>query len=362
MLDYKSEIKNKGVWITCFSESKIFYSTSAIDNLINTCQNLKLNEIHLQIYRAGQAYYDSKFSDRTKYDEILKISAKDTIDYLLKEAARNNIKVFAWINVLSLGQNKNADIVTIYGESVLTKDQYLRSSQRAENTNETDKYYLRDNQIFLEPGDSRVGEFIIRIIDEIITRYPSFSGIHLDYIRYPYPVPSIPDSRFIKYGVSYGYGENSIRVFKEKTGLDALSIGENRNDILLWDNWKRAQVTNLVKKISEYVKNKSAHMLVSCAVVPSAWLAYSAAFQDWSLWLKEGVVDYVVLMNYTKDIRLTENIVKSALSYRGKGSVFIGVGAFLMKDSPELLTEQCNILETLKPDGIVFFSYDDLIK
>ena len=160
--------------------------------------------------------------------------------------------------------------------------------------------------------------------------------------------------------MSYGYGEKNIARFREKTGMDPLSMADTGDNFLQWDNWKRNQVTALVEKISKNVRGKSPQLLISCAVLPCPETAYTVAFQDWPLWLDKGIVDYVVLMNYTKDNTLAGERVRSALSHRGKGRVFAGMGVFLIKDKPVLLKEQYNTISGLKPDGIVFFSYDDL--
>jgi len=357
--------KDKGVpakatWVTCFSDKKVLYSKKSAFELIKFCRKKGLNEVYLQFYRNGQAYYDTKIGDRSKYEAMLKASGADAIDYLLKEAKRCGIKVFAWVNVLCVGKNKNAGIIKKLGNSVLTLDQYQRVSMRTEDVNESDKYYLRDEQLFLEPGDPRVSEYMAAIIDEIITRYPDLSGAHLDYVRYPYPVPFLPRSSFNKFGLTYGYGEENVKRFKEKTGLDPLSMPDNNENSLIWDDWKRSQVTNLVDKLAKNIKNKYPGMLVSCAVIPSPDTAFSASFQDWPEWLENGTVDYVVLMNYTKNNQLTKEITRSALAQRGKGRIYIGIGNFLMKDDPQTLSEQEKIIKSLNPDGVAYFSYDFL--
>ena len=350
----------KGTWVTCFSEKKVLYSQKSAFELIKFCKKSGINEIYLQLYRGGKSYYDTKINDRTSYEGILKIAGADTIDVILKEAKICDIKVFAWINVLSVGQTRKVDIVKKFGEDILTKDQYLRSPMRTEDINESDKYYLRDEQLFLEPGDPRVTEYMVSIIDEIITRYPDLAGMHLDYARYPYPVPFIPRSSFNKFGLTYGYAKENINRFKEKTGLDPLSMNYDNENSLVWDNWKRDQVTELVGNLAKAVKNKSPGILISCAVIPSTETAFSVAFQDWPGWLENGIVDYVVLMNYTKNNQLAKEITKSALAHRGKGKVYIGMGNFLMKDAPKVLSEQEKIVESLNPDGIAYFSYDFL--
>ena len=355
----KEEVAARGVWVSVFSGKKILYSEQGVHNLIAQCNKAKINEIYLQIFQSGNAYYDSKICDKTKYDQMVSSAGLDTLDLLLREARQHKIKVFAWVNILGLGKNDKADILNKYGNSILTRDQYQRPSKISAST-ELDKYYLREDMIFLEPGDPKVESYVLTIINEIINRYPLFSGIHLDYMRYPSPVPFVPGSRFNKYGLTYGYGAMNLERFRDKTGINVLDILNNEDEYLAWDNWKRQQVTDLVRKISSLVKVKSAGLLVSCAVIPVIERAYSNAFADWSAWLEEGIVDYVVLMSYTKDNQFIKETVKSSLGHRGKGKIYVGIGAFLMKDNPDLFFNQFRLITELAPDGIVFYSIDDL--
>jgi len=349
----------RGVWVSVFSAKKMLYSEAGVHNLIAQCQKAKISEIYLQIFQSGNAYYDSKICDKTKYDQMVAAAGLDTLDLLLREAGQHKIKVFAWVNILGLGKNDKADILNKYGQAVLTRDQYQRPSKISANT-ELDKYYLREDMIFLEPGDPRVESYILTIINEIINRYPLFSGIHLDYLRYPSPIPFVPGSRFNKFGLTYGYGPMNLERFRDKTGINVLDSLNNEDEYLAWDNWKRQQVTDLVRKISSLVKVKSPDLVVSCAVIPVIERAYSNAFADWSAWLEEGIIDYVVLMSYSKDNQFVKEVIKSSLGHRGKGKVYVGLGAFLMKDNPDLFFNQFRLITELAPDGIVLYSIDDL--
>lgn len=349
----------RGVWVSVFSGKKILYSEAGVRNLITQCDKAKINEIYLQIFQSGNAYYDSKICDKTKYDQMVVSAGLDTLDLLLREAGQHNIKVFAWVNILGLGKNEKADILNKYGNAILTRDQYQRLSKISTST-EIDKYYLREDMLFLEPGDPKVESYMLTIINEIINRYPLFSGIHLDYLRYPSPVPFVPGSRFNKFGLTYGYGPANVERFRDKTGINVLDTLNNEDEYLAWDNWKRQQVTDLVRKISNLVKVKSAGLVVSCAVIPVTERAYSNAFQDWSAWLEEGIIDYAVLMSYSKDNQFVKETIKSSLGHRGKGKVYVGLGAFLMKDNPDLFANQFRLITDLSPDGIVIYSIDDL--
>jgi uncharacterized lipoprotein YddW (UPF0748 family) len=349
----------RGIWVSVFSAGRMLYSEQGVHNLIALCHRAKINEIYLQVFQSGNAYYDSRICNKTKYDQMVASAGLDTLDLLLREAGQNNIRVFAWVNILGLGKNEKADILNKYGSSILTRDQYQRPAKLSTST-ELDKYYLREDLIFLEPGDSKVESYMLTIINEIINRYPLFSGIHLDYMRYPSPVPFVPGSRFNKFGLTYGYGPVNVERFRDKTGINVLDTLNNEDEYLTWDNWKRQQVTDLVRKISTLVKVKSPGLVVSCAVIPVVERAYSNAFQDWSAWLEEGIIDYAVLMSYTKDNQFIKEVVKSGLGHRGKGKIYIGIGLFLMKDNPDLFFNQLRLITDLEPDGIVLYSIDDL--
>lgn len=351
----------QGVWVTVFSKEKVLYSKGAADQLVHFCARTGITDIYLQIFRGGEAYYDSRIAESRTYGKMTEDMGEDPVDYLLKTAHASGIKVHAWINVLSLAQNKAAPILRMHGRSILTRDKSLRTSIKTEDVNESDKFFVRDDQLFLEPGDERVKAFLLNVVTEISERYPAFDGLHLDYIRYPYPVPFIPDSRFSDNGISYGFGERNIERFKEANGgINPLKDDMYANDLhLKWDAWKRKQVTDLVISIRSAVRAKNVHWVLSCAAVPAFERAYAVAFQDWTYWLSKDLVDEVVLMNYTRDRRLFYELSKAALNRKGWKKIKIGVGVFLFKSNEEF-HRSVEIARALKPGGIVYFAYDDL--
>ncbi|MBN1794846.1 MAG: family 10 glycosylhydrolase [Candidatus Omnitrophica bacterium] len=352
----------RGIWVTCFSEEKVLYSHEAVIRLIDFCREEGIGEIYLQLYRAGKAYYRSDIADCTTYREMTEAAGVDTLSLLMEEAAKNNIQVFAWVNVFSLAENEQADIVSRFGESVYTRDQHGRVSMRGKETDITDTYYLRDTQLFLEPGDLRVREYIAQIVAEITETLPGLSGIHLDYVRYPHIVPYLPDARFNDFGLVYGYGTQNVKRFKEATGIDPVDKHAVRENYQTWEDWKREQVTACVGEVRRVMQERGPEMLLSCAVMPSPERAYAVAFQDWPLWLDRHIVDYVVIMDYTKDPRLFSINAASSLALQEKTHIYIGIGAFLAKDGVDVLHRQYEAAAWLKPGGVVFFSYDDLIR
>lgn len=352
--------KRLGVWITVFSPEKVLYSRANVNKLISTCEDSAIDDIYLQVYRADKAYYDSGITDRSPHESILLEAKEDLIDYLIKRAHQKGIKVHAWMNCLSIAQNNEANIIKKFGSGVLTKDQYGRTPLKKGNKDKWDNYYIRENQLFLEAGDPRVRKYVTQIASEVLRKYPSFDGIHLDYIRYPSAVPFIPGSRFASHGLSYGYEEVNLNTFKAETGIDVKKLSGAREDFAKWDKFRRDNVSLLVKSISEEAKKLKADIIVSATIVPSLERTYLNTFQHWTRWLNEGFVDYVITMNYTDDADFMKLRTESMFLPDLKDKVQVGIGPYLLKKSSGQTEKQINMLLELSVPAVVLFSYDDV--
>jgi hypothetical protein len=67
-----------------------------------------------------------------------------------------------------------------------------------------------------------------------------------------------------------------------------------------WDQWRRDQVTKLVKEIHECLKSEKPNCLLGIAAVDSKQ-PEKLVFQDWKQWLCNGYIDLVYPMNYFRD-------------------------------------------------------------
>lgn len=336
------EMPRLGVWVTVFSPEKVLDSKENTDKLIETSKRAGLTDIYMQIYRADKFY------------------GEDGFGYLISEAKKNGLKVHAWINLLSISQNEEADIVKEYDESVITLDQHGRTSLQDAPKDTFDKYYIRENQLFLEPGDARVQEYLGALVEGIVKKFPDLSGVHFDYIRYPFVVPFVPGARFASHGISYGYTEANLEAFLEETGLDARTMANSRENFEKWDKWRRDNVTELLRELSGLIRSLSPSMEISCTIMPDVERTYFVSFQDWTRWLKENLADYVVAMNYTEDNSLMELRSRSLLMEDVRNKVYIGLGAHLLKDKFAIFKTEFESLRKLSPRGIVIFSYDDI--
>ena len=102
--------------------------------------------------------------------------------------------------------------------------------------------------------------------------------------------------------------------------------------------------------------------MLSAALLAWPDRAYQSAYQDWRLWLEEGLLDHGIVMNYNRDSHLARYLSRQAVAFRGHSKLFVGLGAYAFLDQPDLLAQQIRDAQEQGADGVVFFSYDNMLK
>ncbi len=124
-----------------------------------------------------------------------------------------------------------------------------------------------------------------------------------------------------------------------------------------WDDFRRAQITGLVRRIYHAVKARRPEVVISAAVIADAEDAYAHRFQDWRSWLAEGVLDVAVPMAYTPDNgRFDQQIAEVRRAAGARERAWAGVGAYL--NGLDGTLEKIDLARANDAGGIVLFSYD----
>ncbi|MBF0494059.1 MAG: family 10 glycosylhydrolase, partial [Candidatus Omnitrophica bacterium] len=226
-----------GLLVTVIQDNPVLSSREEIDKLVDFSAIHHVEELFVQIYRANKAWFPSEVGDSRVYEECLKTVGEDPFKLLIKKAHARGIKVHAWLNLLSLSANEDAKILKKYGPEILTKNL---------DKKKTLSDYKIDNQYFLEPGDMNVRKELLKMVEEILSAYPDLDGMHFDYIRYPDTKPD------------YGYTKMNMDRFKRFTGERTIGKGSH-----LWKDWKRRQVTELLRTLVEKTRVMRPEIAVS---------------------------------------------------------------------------------------------------
>jgi uncharacterized lipoprotein YddW (UPF0748 family) len=194
---------------------------------------------------------------------------------------------------------------------------------------------------FLDPGVPAVQDYLTNIYLEVVKNY-DVDGIHYDYVRYPGEVGD------------WSFNPISVKRFTEtyeKTPQEQPA---------LWNEWKRMQITEVVRKIYTAVNQAKPGRITVSGSVAGLWdNGYNKYFQDRRTWLAQGIMDMTNPMAY----ETTFSIFSAEISEHIKNSfgryVCPGIGAH-RRMTPEILLEQVNLCRQLGASGMTFFAYNGL--
>ena len=169
-------------------------------------------------------------------------------------------------------------------------------------------------------------------------------GLHLDYIRFPnewnssYPQGAkVPD---------YPRDPRTLALFRQATGRTPEQAPA------AWDDWRTAQVTQLLREIRSTLQHARPGVALSAAVGADPALARRTHFQDARRWMAERLVDAVFPMNYTTDSKLFNQ--RMQLWGSAPTSVRVVPGLSLEHRSAATVAQQLTAARRYRPDVCLF--------
>ncbi len=232
--------------------------------LLDGLQACGINTVLFQARLRGDVLYASSCEPMSRVAAAKGWKLRyDPLAFAIEECHRRGMELHAWLVMYPLGSARH---VRSLGQASLVAQHpsWCR---------------LHRGHWYLDPGEPAVAGYLSERVDEIIGSY-DVDGIHLDYVRYPDAAASFPDHATYR---RYGKGETLA-------------------------DWRRGNVTALVRTIYNKVKARKPWVKVSAAPVGKyrdlprcssmGWNAYAAVCQDAQAWMKEGIVDLLFPMMY----------------------------------------------------------------
>jgi uncharacterized lipoprotein YddW (UPF0748 family) len=330
--------------------------------LLERSARLGVTDLFVQVYRGGRAFYPADPS--IERAPTVGRSEGDPLSLLIHEAHARGMRVHAWVNVLSLSTRRDAKLLADLGREAIHVDRRGRSLLDYPDFDlpEPDRRFYRMGTpgLYLDPAVASVRARLVTTFRDLITRYPTLDGLHLDYIRHPDLLPFIPGSRF-GVGLEFGYGASSRARYRQETGkpdpIEGAPPGVVRASDS-WDAWRREQVTTLVEEIGAAVRGIHPGLLLTAAVIPYVERCYLSLAQDWPHWLATGALDRAIPMVYTLDDQLLRYQLEGYRGLTGSDRIWPGLGVWLFASNPSHSLAQLDELRRVGFSGEVLFSDD----
>jgi uncharacterized lipoprotein YddW (UPF0748 family) len=345
--------------VLCEGSQRVLEHPERIPTLLADARALGATDLFVQVYRGGRAWFDSTQADAAPFVRARDAAGADPLHTLVAAAHASGLRVHAWVNVLSLASNRDAPILSTLGRVGVMVDRRGRNvlDYPALELPAPDRAFLRVGTpaIWLDPGAPGVSDALVRGFEELAARYPELDGLHLDYIRHPDVLPFSPGSRF-GVGLDFGYGEGTRARFQAETGLVA-PFGDSLAHGNAWDDWRRDQVTELVRRIGAATRALRPGWLLSAAVWAPPERSVLSLFQDWPRWIDDGLLDFAVPMAYTLDDHLLSIYLRS---YAGLDAdrLWAGLGSWLFASDPARAVAQLHRARESGLAGVALFSWD----
>lgn len=325
----------RGAWLGAWWNG--YFTASQVDATIAAAKKCGVTDLFIQVRKNADSLYNSKLEPK-----VAQVAADfDPLACTIEKAHAQGIKVHAWVNAFRVGSAKpSADPKHVV-------------NQHPEWVNKTvDGGTLSSSSIYLDPGVPEAREYTAKIILDIATRY-DVDGIQWDYIRFP-------DSKF-------GYSDAALKCYYAETGASSKPDVKDPK----WVQWKRDQVTKLVRDVYKRVKAIKPKMVISASTItwgscpadfPSTE-AYWRVGQDWKAWMAEGIIDVNLPMVYK-----TEGSAKGAQSFRGwltglskwNGGKQTYVGIDVDNNNDAGVLAQMEAVKKAGLEGSVLYKFNDI--
>ena len=266
----------RAVWLTTYSgldwparpartTQQAEAQQKALCQILDQLQAAGINTVLFQARLRGTTAYSSAIEP---WDAIFtgtagKAPTFDPLAFAIKECHRRGMELHAWMVAFPIG---NAKAMKSLGRQGIAQKQ-------------PGLCRICGDQWMMDPGVPETADYLARLCEEVAKNY-DVDGIHLDYIRYPeQSIPWNDRKTYAKYG-----------------GGKPLA------------DWRRDNVTRVVRKIHKRVKAVRPWIKMSCSPVGKradlprqssyGWNARDAVWQDAQAWLAEGLMDMLFPMMY----------------------------------------------------------------
>ncbi len=313
-------------------------SAAEVTALIDTLHNANYNAVIPEVRKCGDAFYNSAYENRAV--EITDPLPFDPLADMIEKAHAVGMEVHAWLVAYRIANASATNAPPVFYEH---PEWLTRDSSGA---------YLNNGFYLLDQGVPGVQDYVCKVVMDIVNKY-DVDGINWDYIRYQ--------------GNAWGYNEITCRRFYDEYGFQPPVSSTDPG----WDTWcdyRRRQVTDLVKKVYLEVMAAKPHVKITADTITSGSplnfplsSAYTVVLQDWPSWMEQHIIDAVIPMDYKDDSTPSEaksfrDWAQFAVDKRHGRHAYIGMSAG--RNTINNSIQQTYSAIEIGADGVSTYSYN----
>jgi uncharacterized lipoprotein YddW (UPF0748 family) len=281
----------RAFWADAFGDG--INDQAQIDALVAATKAAHANAIVAQVVRRGDCFC---LRSGLPVNESI-APGFDPLQALINTAHAQGVEVHAWVIANAMWNSTTPPkdpnhIFNLHGPAASGRDNWIMTR--------SDGLSRLNDDWMLDPGHPDAAAWVANAATSIVRNY-DVDGVNLDRIRYP-------DGNLGSLVPSWGYNATALARFRAETGRSDTPSNTDSQ----WTQWRRDQVTGIVRRIYLESTALRPHIRVSADLIAygygpqttGSWentRAYAEQLQDWRGWLREGILDTAMLMNYKRD-------------------------------------------------------------
>ena len=310
----------RGFWVDTFNTT--LNNHGDVLRVVDQAVAAKANALFVQVRRRGDSWY--LLSLEPPADRTPLAPGFDPLRDMLDEAHARGIEVHAFVIVGALWNRippnhpPAGHVFNAHGLDQATgtlysgRDNWLTRTLLPDSPPPPAAQVIRfqghliGSDFWMEPGHPDAAAYTVEVLTHLVRNY-DVDGLHLDRIRYPELSVS---GQTPTTGANIGYNEINVQRFRDRYGLPAGTIPAQNDPT--WSQWRRDQVTQLVRRIYLESVSIKPQLKVSASLIAfgggptteAAWNsaeAYWRVYQDWNAWTREGILDIAMPMAYKRE-------------------------------------------------------------
>lgn len=284
----------RGYWVDAFNPG--IYTPEEVEELVADAAEVNANALIVQTSRRYDCFCNDALYPRTDAEGV-DPAPYDPLQEMIDAAHAADMEVHAWVNIGTFWNEVEPPsdpdhVYNLHGPDAEGEDRWLNKRVDGEE--------IVEDNAHLDPANPHAVNYIAEGVRSIVDNY-DVDGINLDYVRYP-------DYNDTETHNDWGYSETSLSRFHAATGRDDVPDPDDEQ----WSDWRRDQVTNLVRQVylEMYDADPSSRLSIDGVTygygpqTEGSWeetQPYGQVLQDWKAWLDEGIIDTITAMNYKRE-------------------------------------------------------------
>lgn len=267
-------------------------------NYLDKFKELNINTVIMQIRPMADAFYNSSLEPWST--AITGTPGKDpgydVMQFMIDETHKRDMEFHAWMNPYRIASRASESANFVYASNHIVRTHPEWTMVYA-------------NLLLYNPARPEVQDYLVKIVDDIITKY-DVDGIHFDDYFYPEPVSgkTLDDASDYQ---TYGAGYNNI------------------------EDFRRGNVNKVIKGISDKIIQKKPGVLFTISPAGNSDHNYKNLYADVALWCKEGWIDIVMPQLYTSTGDKFTPYLSWWMQYSYKATPMIGYALYKFGDTTQ---------------------------